>query len=211
MARDPGTYSGDIVREFYSSYATTLRGSISNRSKPMDQDPLTSNVVRGCPVDLSHATINRFLYGLTTGHPWSLNTAEFEYRWDVVRNSAFQRNAEQREVVILWLAKYIAADGERAEVSPTKADNQLTWDKAIMVASLVAGVEIDFARMLLAEIHERTFKTSTTHERTFTTPFIYKRSTMFQFLWHMLSYAKHYPPVKVEVEPVGLEDGSSFN
>uniref|UniRef100_M1DJA2 Integrase core domain containing protein n=1 Tax=Solanum tuberosum TaxID=4113 RepID=M1DJA2_SOLTU len=32
-----------------------------------------------------------------------------------------------------------------------------------MVAALVAGVEIDFARMLLAEIHERAFMTSTTH------------------------------------------------
>ncbi|KAG5595903.1 hypothetical protein H5410_037135 [Solanum commersonii] len=32
-------------------------------------------------------------------------------------------------------------------VSPTKADNQVTWDRAVMVAALVAGVEIDFARM----------------------------------------------------------------
>ncbi|KAG5571639.1 hypothetical protein H5410_061405, partial [Solanum commersonii] len=92
------------------------------------------------------------------------------------------RNAEQREAVILWLARYIIADGEHAKwvatpwlgirkatlnfaakVSPTKADNQLTWDKVVMVAALVAGVEIDFARMLLAEIHERAFKTSTTY------------------------------------------------
>jgi len=51
----------------------------------------------------------------------------------------------------------------RNRVSPTKADNQLTWDRAVMVATLVAGVEIDFARMLLAEIHERAFKTSTTY------------------------------------------------
>ncbi|KAG5631000.1 hypothetical protein H5410_002717 [Solanum commersonii] len=32
-----------------------------------------------------------------------------------------------------------------------------------MVAALVAGVEIDFARMLLADIHERALKTSTTY------------------------------------------------
>ena len=32
-----------------------------------------------------------------------------------------------------------------------------------MVAALVAGVEIDFARMLLAEIHKRAFRTSTTY------------------------------------------------
>ncbi|KAG5611704.1 hypothetical protein H5410_022985 [Solanum commersonii] len=191
MARDPGTYSEDIVREFYASYAATLRGSISKRSNPMDQDPLTSIVVRGCLVDISHATISRFLYCLTTGHSLSLNTTEFEYRCDIVQNGAFQRNAEQREAIILWLAKYIAADGEHAEwiavprlgilkatlnfvakffwllvrnrVSPTKADNQLIWERVIMVPTLVAGVEIDFACMLLVEIHERAFKTSTTY------------------------------------------------
>ncbi|KAG5579965.1 hypothetical protein H5410_050592 [Solanum commersonii] len=69
MARDPGTYSEETVREFYASYAATLRGSISKRSKPLAQDPLTSTL----------------------------------------------RNSEQREAMILWLARYIAADGERAE------------------------------------------------------------------------------------------------
>ncbi|KAG5595790.1 hypothetical protein H5410_037022 [Solanum commersonii] len=173
MARDPGTYSEEIVREFYASYAATLRGSISKRSKPLAQDPLTSTLVRGCPVDISPATIRRFLYGPTAGHSWSLNTAKFDYRWDIVRSGAFQRNSEQQEVVIHWLDKYITADGDRAEwvaaprlgirkatltfmakffwllvrnrVSPTKADNQVTWDRAVMVAALVAGVKIDFA------------------------------------------------------------------
>ncbi|KAG5572191.1 hypothetical protein H5410_061957 [Solanum commersonii] len=112
---------------------------------------------------------------LPPGHSWSVNTAEFDYIWDSVRSGAFERNSEQREAVILWLARYIAADGERAEwvaaprlgirkatltfvakffwllvrnkVSPTKADNQVTWDRAVMVTALVAGVEIDFARM----------------------------------------------------------------
>ncbi|KAG5632238.1 hypothetical protein H5410_003955 [Solanum commersonii] len=119
---------------------------------------------------VSHkATISRFLYGPTTCHFWSLNIAKFDYRWDIVWSGDFQRNAEKREVVLLWLAKYIVDDGERAEwvatprVSPTKVYNQLAWDRAVMVAALVVGVEIDFAHMLLAEIHERAFKTSTTY------------------------------------------------
>ncbi|KAG5580148.1 hypothetical protein H5410_050775, partial [Solanum commersonii] len=139
MARDPGTYIKEIL-------------------KPLAQTPLTSTLVRGCPVDISPATIRRFLYGPTMGHSWFLNTAEFDYRWDIVQSGAFQRNIEQREAVILWLARYIATDGEHAEwvaaprlgirkatlnfmaklfwllvhnrVSPTKADNQVTWDKA---------------------------------------------------------------------------------
>uniref|UniRef100_M1E0U2 Integrase core domain containing protein n=1 Tax=Solanum tuberosum TaxID=4113 RepID=M1E0U2_SOLTU len=86
----------EIVREFYASYAATLRGSISKRSKPLAQDPLTSTMVRCCPVDISPTTISHFLYGPTTGHSWSLNTAEFDYRWDIVRSGTFQRKAEQR-------------------------------------------------------------------------------------------------------------------
>ncbi|KAG5594111.1 hypothetical protein H5410_035343 [Solanum commersonii] len=50
IARDPGTYSEKIVREFYAFYAATLRGSISKRSKPLAQDPLTSTLVRGYPM-----------------------------------------------------------------------------------------------------------------------------------------------------------------
>ncbi|KAG5611479.1 hypothetical protein H5410_022760 [Solanum commersonii] len=95
MARDPGTYSEEIVWEFYASYAATLRGSISKRSKPLAQDPLTSTLVRGCPVDISPATIRRFLYGPIAGHSWFLNTAEFDYRWDIVRSGAFQRNSSK--------------------------------------------------------------------------------------------------------------------
>ncbi|KAG5632062.1 hypothetical protein H5410_003779 [Solanum commersonii] len=53
MARDPGTYSEEIVWEFYASYAATLRGSISKRSKPLAQAPLTSTLVRGCPRSLT--------------------------------------------------------------------------------------------------------------------------------------------------------------
>ncbi|KAG5599265.1 hypothetical protein H5410_030635 [Solanum commersonii] len=75
MDRDPGNYSEEIVREFYASYATTLRSSISKRSKPMDQDPLNSTVVRGCPMDISHVTISCFLYGPITGcHRQKLTT-----------------------------------------------------------------------------------------------------------------------------------------
>ncbi|KAG5620376.1 hypothetical protein H5410_005594 [Solanum commersonii] len=46
MARDPGTYSEEIVRELYASYVATLRGLISKWSKTTAQDPLTSTMVR---------------------------------------------------------------------------------------------------------------------------------------------------------------------
>uniref|UniRef100_M1DI46 Integrase core domain containing protein n=1 Tax=Solanum tuberosum TaxID=4113 RepID=M1DI46_SOLTU len=80
MARDPGTYSKEIVWEFYASYAATLRGLIDKWFKPTCQDPITSTMVRGFPVDISHTTINRFLYGPSPDHTWALNMAKFDYR-----------------------------------------------------------------------------------------------------------------------------------
>lgn len=48
-----GTYIEKIVREFYTSYATTLRGSIFKRTKPAAQPPLEATLVRGFSMDIS--------------------------------------------------------------------------------------------------------------------------------------------------------------
>uniref|UniRef100_M1C927 Integrase core domain containing protein n=1 Tax=Solanum tuberosum TaxID=4113 RepID=M1C927_SOLTU len=116
--------------------------------------------------------------------------ADFDYRWDIVRSRAFQRNAGQRDTLLCWLSCHLATDGDRAEwvstlslgikkailsflgiffwllvwyrMSPAQADNVLTWDRAVMVAAKVAGMEMDLARMLIAKIHERAFKATTT-------------------------------------------------
>ncbi|KAG5615217.1 hypothetical protein H5410_015041 [Solanum commersonii] len=90
-------HNDEIVWEFYASYAATLRGSISKRSKPLPQDPLTSTLVRGCSVDISPSTIRRFLYGPTADHSWSLNTSEFDYRWDIVLESLPSEELRRRE------------------------------------------------------------------------------------------------------------------
>lgn len=46
---------------------------------------------------------------------------------------------------------------------PTNADNLVTWDRVVMVAAFVAGLDIDFAGILLAKIHEQALKTFTTY------------------------------------------------
>uniref|UniRef100_M1E0W8 Integrase core domain containing protein n=1 Tax=Solanum tuberosum TaxID=4113 RepID=M1E0W8_SOLTU len=123
-----GTYSEAIVRELYASYAATLRGSISKRSKPIAQDPLMSTMVR----DGEHV------------------------EWVATPQLGIKKATLNFVAKFFWLLV-------RNRVSPTKANNQLTWDRAVMVVALVAVLEIDFARMLLAETHERAFKTSTTY------------------------------------------------
>lgn len=42
-------------------------------------------------------------------------------------------------------------------------DNVVTWECAFMVFILVVLFEIDFSHMLIMEIHERVFKSTTTY------------------------------------------------
>lgn len=43
-------------------------------------------------------------------------------------------------------------------------DSFVILGKAVMVAQLVLGIEIDFPRLLLDEIHEKEIRTSTTYQ-----------------------------------------------
>ena len=48
-------------------------------------------------------------------------------------------------------------------LSPTAADNIVTWDRAVLMAMMIAGFEVDFAWLLQAIMHERAFKVTTTY------------------------------------------------
>ena len=51
----------------------------------------------------------------------------------------------------------------RHYLSPTAADNIVTWDRAVLMAVMIAGFEVDFAWLLQAVMHEREFKVTTTY------------------------------------------------
>ena len=48
-------------------------------------------------------------------------------------------------------------------LSPTAADNIVTWDRAVLMAAMIAGFEVDFAWLLQEVMHERAFKVTTTY------------------------------------------------
>uniref|UniRef100_M1DYC7 Integrase core domain containing protein n=1 Tax=Solanum tuberosum TaxID=4113 RepID=M1DYC7_SOLTU len=48
-----------------------------------------------------------------------------------------------------------SSDKSEQMVSLSKADNQLTWNRVVIVVALVARLEIDFPSMLVTEIHEK--------------------------------------------------------
>ena len=48
-------------------------------------------------------------------------------------------------------------------LSPTAADNIVTWDQVVLMATMISGFEVDFAWLLQAVMHERDFKVTTTY------------------------------------------------
>lgn len=67
MSRSVGSYSEDIVREFYASYVVNLRGVLDRQAKQFKKDPLTEFLVRGCRVDISSTSNPRFQSSTTGG------------------------------------------------------------------------------------------------------------------------------------------------
>ena len=48
-------------------------------------------------------------------------------------------------------------------LSPMTTDNIVTWDRAILMAVMIARFEVEFSWFLQAVMHERAFKVTTTY------------------------------------------------
>ena len=59
-------------------------------------------------------------------------------------------------LMFLWLIV-------RHYLSPTSADNIVTWDRAVLMAAMIAGFEVDFTWLLQAVMNERAFKVTTNY------------------------------------------------
>ena len=140
-------------------------------------------------VDISLPAICRFLYGEIIDATRTPLTAEFDYRWQIVKDGQFLCEPALRETTKRWMALHLSVDGEGADwvtepkgainkakltftvkflwllvrhcLSPTAADNIVTWDRAVLMAAIIAGFEVDFTWLLQAVMHGRAFKVTT--------------------------------------------------
>ena len=48
-------------------------------------------------------------------------------------------------------------------LSPTGANNIVTWDRAVLMATMIAGFEVDFVWLLQVVMNERAFKVTITY------------------------------------------------
>ncbi|TMW82757.1 hypothetical protein EJD97_005030, partial [Solanum chilense] len=137
-------------------------------------------------VDISLPAIRRFLYGEGVDATRTPLTADFDYRWQIVKDGQFRREPSLRETTKRWMALHLSVDGEGADwvtepkgaiqkanltltakflwllvrqcLSLTAADNIATWDPTVLMAAIIAGFEVDFAWLLQVVMHERAFK-----------------------------------------------------
>ena len=86
-----------MVREFYASYLATLQSQIDRRAAPAKQTPLEHVRVRGIQVDISLPVIRRYLYGEDVDANRTPLTAEFDYRWQIIKDGQFLREPSLRE------------------------------------------------------------------------------------------------------------------
>ena len=118
-------------------------------------------------------------------------TAEFDYRWQIVKDGQFLREPSLRETTKRWMALHLSVDGEGADwvsepkrpikkanltfisnilwllvrhfLSPIADDKIVTWDRAVLMAAMIAKFEVAFIWLLQAVMHERAFKVTTTY------------------------------------------------
>ena len=113
-------------------------------------------------VDISLPAIHRFLYNEGADATRTPHTAEFDYRMLIAKDGQFLREPSLRKTTKRWMALHLSVDGEGAYwvtepkgaikkanltftakflwrivchcLSPTAADNIVTWDRAVLMA-----------------------------------------------------------------------------
>ena len=111
-ARSLGRYCKEFVRDFYASYVATLRSQIDRRAAPAKQAPLEQVRVRGVQVDISLPAIRWFLYDEGVDANQTPLSAEFDYRWQIVKDDQFLREPSLRETTKRWMDLNLSVHGE---------------------------------------------------------------------------------------------------
>lgn len=183
MGKTFGSYRPKVVCKLFTFYAASIYLITLVGKRSQDQPLLAHTLVRVTQVDLPEKTIRRFLFRL--GYKISTTTVEFDYRMELVWSQREMKNPKQWRDLKRWVAWQIEEHGVdvpsgkgktkikkstlyfvekfwwtifRHKLCPTTMDKTHTLDRAILVAKIIVGYDIDFDRCIHEEIHERDFK-----------------------------------------------------
>ena len=82
---------------------------------PSKQAPLEQDRVRGVQVYISLPAIHPFLYTESIDATRTPLSAEFDYRWQIVKDGQFLREPALRETTNRGMALHLSVDGEGAD------------------------------------------------------------------------------------------------
>lgn len=110
-----GRYSEELVRQFYAFYVATLRSQIDMRAAPAKQDLLEQVRIHGIQDDISLPSIRQYLYDENVDENRTPLTAEFDFRWQIVKDVQFMREPSLRETSNRWITPHLCIYGEGAD------------------------------------------------------------------------------------------------
>ncbi|PHT89784.1 hypothetical protein T459_04897 [Capsicum annuum] len=153
-----------LVRDFYANYQAHLENMCREGEKAADQPLLDKVLVQGVMVDISEATINRFLYGPNFTPQATLPTfyvqlnhrenqqnwldtliADEQPKWLINSGERIFKASLNSEVRFWWGIV-------RTWLMPTDGDNIFADDRAILVTSFVANLKLNFGEIIAKEI-----------------------------------------------------------
>ena len=100
-----------MVRECCTYYVATLISQIDERAAPAKQAPLEHVRVRGIQVNISITAIFQYLYDEDLDANRISLTAEFDYRWQIVKDGEFLREPSLIDTTKRWMALHLSIDG----------------------------------------------------------------------------------------------------
>ena len=170
---------------------TSVLSQIDKRVVLAKQAPLEHIRVRAIQVEIFLPSICRYLYDEDVDDNRTPLTNEYDYRWQILKDCQFLHETSLRDTTMRWMALHLSIDGEisnwvtkpkgaikkanmtfttmflwlifRECLSPTAADNIVIWDRAVLMAVMIVGFEVDFTWLLQAVMQERAFKVTTTY------------------------------------------------
>ena len=108
-SRSLGRCSEELVWEFYDSYLATVRLWIDK------QVPFEHVRVHGIQVDISLPSIRQYLYRKDVDANRTPLTAEFDYRWQIVKDGQFLHEPSLRATTKKQMSLHFSIDGEGAD------------------------------------------------------------------------------------------------
>lgn len=159
-----------MVREFFAAYGATLDAT---RTGPKSQQDLLERVtVRGVSVDISAEAINRYYMG--NAYVPVDSAAYAEKHFDRENQRPWLAPIIARSTPV-WLTLTSAPIFKRdlklqakfwwsmliCRIWPTKSDNALTIDRAVVLAAIMEKMHIDIGRLLAVDMKDRALQTAT--------------------------------------------------